>query len=180
MKSFGETKKGKDIQKNREEKGLTSAPAGKSSKGKSGAAGNEDSDTEGNDDEAAPDKVSAARAKLMGKAKAGAGKKKEEPPASSPEEKPRKGKQGRFWDGDGKYNEKIARELDFSKNKPGEEGDEDERFERERQTFLGDSGDEEEWKKGDDDVESLSSSSDEEDPKKAEKPGRVGGLFKTL
>ncbi|CAJ1404016.1 unnamed protein product [Effrenium voratum] len=94
MRSFENTKKGADVQKNREEKGL---PAKKS---KSGADGEKDDE----DEEDAAAKVAEARAKPS-KVKA----KDAEPP------KPKKGKEARHWDG-GKASKSLMQELDFSKN----------------------------------------------------------------
>jgi len=181
MRSFADTKKGQEVQKNKEEKGLP-ASQGKKKGGKSSAGNDEDDDDdEGGDDGEDVQKVADARAKLQGKAAKNGTKKKDEPPAAE-EKQPKKGKQGRFWDGEGKYNEKIANSLDFSKNKPGSADDDDAAFEAQKAVFLGDSGDEAEWKKQEDDVESLDSGSDgeEDEGKASEKPGRVGGLFKSL
>mmetsp|Transcript_28302 Transcript_28302/g.85311 ORF Transcript_28302/g.85311 Transcript_28302/m.85311 type:complete len:608 (-) Transcript_28302:88-1911(-) len=173
-------KRGQGSQGNRNAVDATKGAATSAkTKGQSGATGGGkgEDDSEGDDDDA-KDKLTEARAKLLGK-KNGAGKdkKKEEPPAVEA----KKGKQLRHWDGEGKVNKKLAEELDFSK-KVVQTGDSDAALEAQKATFLGDSDDEEQWAKADDEVESLSSGSDHEDEKKAAdgKPGRVGGLFKSL
>merc|ERR1719277_2221499 len=79
MRSFAETKKGQAVEKNKEEKGITTAPAKKKGKSGGGAGSDEDDDEEG-DDEDAQDKAAEARSKSAGKAKNGTAKdkKKEE------------------------------------------------------------------------------------------------------
>ncbi|CAL1162259.1 unnamed protein product [Cladocopium goreaui] len=158
MRSFADTKKGADVQKNREEKGLP-APA---KKGKSGGAdGDKDEDDE--EDDAA--KVAEARAKLTkAKGKKDGNSKEKDAEAS----KPKKGKEARHWDG-GKVSKSLMQELDFSKNKPDEAD-----LAAKQAEFLG-SGDDEDF---DAEVESLSSGSEAEEEKKDD--GRVGGLFKSL
>lgn len=158
MRSFADTKKGADVQKNREEKGLP-APA---KKGKSGGADGEKDEDDEEDDAA---KVAEARAKLAaGKTKG----KKDESKKDAEAPKPKKGKEARHWDG-GKASKSLMQELDFSKNKPDEAD-----FAAKQAEFLG-SGDEEDF---DAEVESLSSGSEAEEEKKDD--GRVGGLFKSL
>ncbi|CAK8989935.1 unnamed protein product [Durusdinium trenchii] len=152
MRSFEDTKKGADVQKNREEKGLP-APA------KKGKSGGTDGDKE-EDDEEEDAAVAEARAKLAG------GKSKAKKDAEAP--KPKKGKEARHWDG-GKVSKSLMEELDFSKNKPDEAD-----LAAKQAEFLG-SGDEEDFEA---EVESLSSGSDAEEEKKDD--GRVGGLFKSL
>jgi len=97
-------------------------------------------------------------------------------------EKTKKVKQARTWDGEGKYSKKIADELDFSKNKPRDESAA--ATAAQKASFVGDSEDEENWNKAEDEVESLSSGSESEAEEKKEavksKPGRVNSLFKTL
>lgn len=158
MRSFADTKKGADVQKNREEKGLPAA----AKKGKSGGAdGDKDEDDE--EDDAA--KVAEARAKLTkAKGKKDGNSKENDAEAS----KPKKGKEARHWDG-GKVSKSLMQELDFSKNKPDEAD-----LAAKQAEFLG-SGDDEDF---DAEVESLSSGSEAEEEKKDD--GRVGGLFKSL
>mmetsp|Transcript_98798 Transcript_98798/g.175947 ORF Transcript_98798/g.175947 Transcript_98798/m.175947 type:complete len:593 (-) Transcript_98798:131-1909(-) len=156
MRSFADTKKGADVQKNQQEKGI----AGPSKKSKGG----DDDDEEGDGD---ADKRKEARDKLTGKSKPA--KKKEVEPEP---EKPKKGKEARHWDGQA-ASKNAMKELDFSKGGPT---DEDADFTAKQAEFLG-SGDEVDMEA---EVESLSSGSDEEDSKKEEATGRVGGLFKKL
>lgn len=166
MRSFADTKKGLQVQKNAEEKGLSGGASGKKSKG-----GDEDDD---DDDEDADNSkaVSQAREKLLAKTKP-APKKKEAPVPAPSELDKKKGKEARHWVGE-KVSQSAMKELDFSKNKLGENDDAD--FAAKQAEFLG-SGDEE----VEAEVESLSSGSDnEEETKKEEKTGRVGGLFKAL
>ncbi|CAE7341436.1 SRPRA [Symbiodinium natans] len=161
MRSFADTKKGAEVQKTREEKGL---PATSSKKGKSGGADDKDEDDE---DDADASKVAEARGKLGAKSKA----KKEADPATA--EKPKKGKEARHWDG-GKVSKSLMQELDFSKNKPDDDAD----LAAKQAEFLG-SGDE----NFDAEVESLSSGSEDEAKDTGEQEqeqGRVGGLFKSL
>eukprot|EP00434_Breviolum_minutum_P024014 symbB.v1.2.021191.t1/scaffold1779.1/size154953/19 len=153
MRSFADTKKGADVQKNREEKGLP-APA---KKGKSGGAdGEKDEDDE--EDDAAKARAKLAAGKTKGK--------KDESKKDAEAPKLKKGKEARHWDG-GKASKSLMQELDFSKNKPDEAD-----FAAKQAEFLG-SGDEEDF-----DAESLSSGSEAEEEKKDD--GRVGGLFKSL
>lgn len=150
--------------------------------------GDDDEDGDGAKDAAAAAGVVDPRAKLLAKARNGTTPKKKEEPAAAAAEGAKKGKQSRHWDGEGKYNAKKAMDLDFSKNKPGsgEAGGDAAALSAMKTQFLGDSGDEEKWRKEDEDVESLSSDSAAEDDEKpavaaaTKKPGRVGGLFKSL
>lgn len=159
----------------------SSAPAAKGKEdGKSSDNDEEGDDGDGGDDEANRNKVSGARAKLMAKGKNGAASKKEAEPAKDEKTAKAKKKEMRTW-GEGKYSEKIASTLDRSKNKPGEPDDAANQAMREQ--FVGDSGDEEEWRKEDDAASLSSGVSDDEEDEQAEqkdKPGRVGGLFKSL
>lgn len=164
MRSFSDTKKGQQVQKNAEEKGLSGGASGKKSKG-----GDEDDDDEDADNSKA---VLQAREKLLAKTKPTPQKKEAPVPAPSELDK-KKGKEARHWVGE-KVSQSAMKELDFSKNKLGENDDAD--FAAKQAEFLG-SGDEE----VEAEVESLSSGSDnEEETKKEEKTGRVGGLFKAL
>jgi len=158
MRSFADTKKGAEVQKTREEKGLPPTLSA-SKKGKSGGADDED-----DEDDADAAKVAEARAKLGAKPKA----KKEAEPASA--EKPKKGKEARHWDG-GKVSKSLMQELDFSKNKPDNDAD----LAAKQAEFLG--SDDENF---DAEVESIKSSSGSEDEGKEDSEGRVGGLFKSL
>eukprot|EP00439_Symbiodinium_sp_Y106_P020396 s1474_g2.t1 len=153
MRSFADTKKGAEVQKTREEKGLPPTLSA-SKKGKSGGADDED------DADAA--KVAEARAKLGAKPKA----KKEAEPASA--EKPKKGKEARHWDG--------GKELDFSKNKPDNDAD----LAAKQAEFLG--SDDENFDAEVESIKSSSGSEDEgkEDGPSWDSEGRVGGLFKSL
>jgi len=190
MKSFGETKKGQEVLKSREEKGLPTHEA--KSKGGGGGGGDEEDDDggEGGEEDSAAAAREAARAKLKARAQRGsvkaAAKEKEEPPSAMTEEKSKKGKERRHWDGEGRVSSKAMQELDFSKAKPrpengGSGDDDDAALMKQKATFLGDSADEEEWQKEAEDVESLSSGDeDEEEKPEKEETGRVGGLFKTL
>jgi len=136
---------------------------------KGNAGGND-----GDEDEDAKRKVAEARAKML----AGKAPKKEPVKEEKDEKKSKKGKAMRLWDGaDGKYNEKIANQLDFSKNKPGT--DDAAALDSKQKEFLGDAGDEEAW--ANEEVESLpSDDDDEQEAVDNSKPGKVGGLFKTL
>lgn len=160
------------------------AEKGSTNQTKKGEKSGDDEDDEGGDDDGGNDaasksKVLDARAKLLAKGKSNGASSKKDAKEEN-EGKPKKGKQMRCWDTDGKYNEKIANALDFSKGKPGSD---DATLQAQKDTFIGDSGDEEQWAQ--EEVESLSSGSDNDDndadEKVAEgKPGRVGGLFKSL
>mmetsp|Transcript_43247 Transcript_43247/g.123280 ORF Transcript_43247/g.123280 Transcript_43247/m.123280 type:complete len:620 (-) Transcript_43247:94-1953(-) len=182
MRSFADTKKGKDVKKNQEEKGITTTSKKKVKGGKEekeNLSGNDDED-EDEDEAEAEDKPGAGsevRQRLAAKTKPGPPKKKEkeQDPAA---EKPKK-KEARQWEY-GKVNSSTMKNLDFSKNKSPD--DEDDFNAAKQKEFLG-SGDEGDKFMAEDDVQSLSSSSDgEEQAARAEpgKPGRVGGLFKTL
>mmetsp|Transcript_113810 Transcript_113810/g.317869 ORF Transcript_113810/g.317869 Transcript_113810/m.317869 type:complete len:597 (-) Transcript_113810:142-1932(-) len=156
-KSFTDAKKGTAAEKSREEKSLPGSSPENAKKGKSGEGGDDDDEAKGG----------------------GKGKNGKKEPA---EEKTKKVKQNRHWDGDGKFNKKLADELDFSKNKPN---DSKEALDAQKAAFLGDSDDEQQWAKAEDEVESLSSGSASEAEEEAkeevkQKPGRVNGLFKTL
>lgn len=160
LKPVVDNKKGKDGQNN----------TGEAIRSESGKSGN---DTGAGDDESAEDgdkKIKGARAAIQNRGK---GAKKEEPAKEA-----KKSKEKRTWGGEGKYNAKTVKELDFSKNKSG-----DEDFERQKAAFVGDANDDEEWKKSEDDVESLASSSEAENDENdgaTQKTGRLGGLFKSL
>lgn len=172
MKSFEDTKKGQEVQKQREERGITPAAPKKKSKGKEDKDGEDDDD---DDDDASPnaDAVTEARQKLLAKAKGGPKKKevKEEPV----EEKSKKGKEARQWDYS-KVSKSAMKDLDWSKT-----GEENADFAAKQAEFLG-SEDEEKFME-EAEVESLSEGSEQEtveDKKASQKPGRVGGLFKKL
>jgi len=177
MRSFSDTKKGKDAIKNAEEKGNT--PLDQKSKKKGGEDGEDsgDEDTAGS----ASDGLKPAAKKVPGKFVKKEKTKKEEPEG----DEKKKGKEARDWAGSAKISTSKMKELDFSKNKPGEDsaGD-DADLAAKRAEFLG-SGDEEDH--FNDDVESISSGSDDDAPAskaKAADPAkpttRMGGLFKNL
>mmetsp|Transcript_17488 Transcript_17488/g.52584 ORF Transcript_17488/g.52584 Transcript_17488/m.52584 type:complete len:589 (+) Transcript_17488:90-1856(+) len=117
MRSFAETKKGKEVEKNSDEKGIA-APKKKAKGGKD----NEDEDEDGDGGGSA-------------KAKAKAAGKKEES---------KKGKEARHWEG-GKVTNKDMDALDFSKNK--EVGEEGEGVERAKAEFLPSSKDADDFMK---------------------------------
>lgn len=172
MKTFEDTKKGQEVQKQREERGITPAAPKKKSKGKEDKDGEDDDD---DDDDASPtaDAVTEARQKLLAKAKGGPKKKevKEEPV----EEKSKKGKEARQWDYS-KVSKSAMKDLDWSKT-----GEENADFAAKQAEFLG-SEDEDKFME-EAEVESLSEGSEPEtveDKKASQKPGRVGGLFKKL
>mmetsp|Transcript_20036 Transcript_20036/g.51226 ORF Transcript_20036/g.51226 Transcript_20036/m.51226 type:complete len:596 (-) Transcript_20036:118-1905(-) len=156
MRSFADTKKGKEVVKSNDEKGISNAPK---KKVKGGKDGEEDEDDDGDGGGAA----------AKGKA---ASKKEEEPPKD-----PKKGKEARHWEG-GKVSKKDEAALDFSKLKEQEPD-----VERSKAEFLP-TGDEAQEFMNDAEVASLSSGDEaEEEEAEAEaedKTGRVGGLFKSL
>lgn len=186
MRSFADTKKGQDVAKNKDEKGLP-ATAKKNGKkdDKNNDNENEDGDSDGDDEDenGAAKNLPDARQKLLAKGKTGNTKKKEADTvdAEKAPEKPKK-KEARQWEG-GKVTSKSMKELDFSKA-PGE--DDHAAFRAKQEEFLGGSGDEAGFMA--EDNRSLSSGSDGENDDDAEdaastgadKPGRVGGLFKTM
>jgi len=188
MRSFADTKKGKEVAKNNKEKGLPAATK-KNDKKDGNTNDNEDengdSDGDDEDENGAAKILPDARQKLLAKAKGGSTKKKEADPADADKapEKPKK-KEARQWEG-GKVDSKSIQALDFSKAKT-EDGNDDAGLLAKREEFLGGSGDEAGFMA--EDLRSLSSGSDgdnDDDSGDAEitetdKKGRVGGLFKTL
>lgn len=127
------------------------------------------------DDEAA--KVAKDRAERLAKSGSSA---KKEAANEEKDDKKKKGKSMRLWDGaESKYNEKIANQLDFSKNKPG--SDDAAALDGKTKEFLGDAGDEEAW--ANEEVESIPTDDEESEEEKAvdtSKPGKAAGLFKSL
>lgn len=177
MKSFAETKKGMEAQKNKQEKGI--AEPKRKAKGRSDEA---DGDEEEEEEEGGGGDKSAgetADAKQRPMAKGGPPSKQKDAATSVDAEKPKKGKEARHWDG-GKVTKHSMDALDFSKNKDLKDQADTDRMKAE---FL---GDDEENFMNEDEVESLASQSEDEDEaqgsgeNKISKPGRVGGLFKTL
>lgn len=175
MRSFADTKKGHDVAKNKEEKGLPVKNGKKD--GKKTANENEDGDSDGDDEDENVD------AKLPAKSKSGSTKKKEVDVADAekPPQKTKK-KEARQWE-HGKVDSKSMKALDFSKAKTDD--DDDAAFRAKQEEFLGGSGDEAGFMAEDD--RSLSSGSDGENDESEDaagaqddKPGRVGGLFKNL
>lgn len=172
--TFAETKKGQEVLKKHEERGGNSAPAKNKDKSK------ENGDDEDDDDGAKGDAVAEARKKMLAKAK-GAPKKKEVKEEAPVEEKGKKAKEARFWEG-GKVSSTLLKELDRSKTKEDDADHDDAAFKAKQAEFLG-SDEEDKFMK--DEVESLSSDSEHEKEEEvkdvqAADPGRVGGLFKLL
>jgi len=185
MRSFADTKKGQGVVKNKEEKGLPVAAKKNGKKDdKKNDNENEDGDSDGDDEDDTVD-AKDARQKLLAKAKSGSTKKKEADVADVEKapEKTRK-KEARQWEG-GKVDSKSMKALDFSKAKT-EDDDDNAAFRAKQEEFLGGSGDEAGFMA--EDIQSLSSGSEHEDDDdsedaasaQADKPGRVGGLFKNL
>jgi len=178
MRSFADTKKGQEVQKNKEERGIATNSKKKTKGAKESAEGNDEEDDEDGDgepQEGADEAVTEARQRLLAKAKNGAKKKDaKEPPQDPAPEKPKK-KEARQWDF-GKVSKSAMTQLDFSKRSSDRDDDAD--FREKQKEFLG-SGDEADFMA--DDNRSLSSSSDDEVAAKPEaKQGRVSGIFKTL
>jgi len=181
MKTFEQTKKGAQVKKNQEEQGVKSSIPKKKSKGSKDGKENEEDDDE-DDDEGTDDKADAtaeARKKLLDKAKAKNGKKKDDKEKEEPTEtdKKKKGKEARHWEG-GKVTKTLMQELDFSK--PRNE-DDDRDLAAAKATYL----DDEEDEAVPSEVSSIADEDEDSEPEEASdkvesKPGRVGGLFKTL
>jgi len=182
MRTFADTKKGKDVQKNKEEKGISGAVKKKSKGGKEEKENASDNDDEDEDEDGAPSDGAegGAAAAAAARAKGGPRKKEREKEALEPApEKASKKKEARQWEY-GKVNSSAMKNLDFSKKAAGDR-DDDADFRAKQKEFLG-SGDEADFM-AEDDARSLSSDSDEEGPPgkaEAEKSGRVGGIFKSL
>jgi signal recognition particle receptor subunit alpha len=170
MRSFADTKKGQEVAKTREEKGI-SAPK-KKTKG-----GNDEDDDE-DDGGSPPEDAAGSGPRSQAKAK-GAPASKKKDAADVDSEKPKKGKEARKWD-NSKVTAKDMDALDFSKNKDMKDSAEADRMKAE---FIGDGEDE---FMNEDDIESLDDESDdgndaaEASSKDSGKPGRMGGLFKSL
>jgi len=187
MRSFADTKKGQSVQKNKEEKGISTISKRKSRSGKDekeNISGNDDEDDDDDgepSDGAAPEAPAEARQKQLAKAKGGP-KKKEAPKEAPQEPAPeKKKKEARQWEGGGKVSSSAMKNLDFSKKVAGDQ-DDDADFRAKQKEFLG-SGDEADFMAEDD--RSLSSGSDEEEEQpvsktETAKSGRVSGIFKNL
>lgn len=159
MRSFEDTKKGKMVAKDKDDKG-----DGKKAPKKKGAKDEDDDDDEDGDAEDDADSDGAKGPKK----KAGPGKftPKKKTPAKEDEQPQKKGKEARQWDGKSKVSKQDADALDFSKNKDAASG-----VDKAREQFLG-SDDEVD---DEPDIDSLSEG--EEDPKDKAKPM---GLFKSM
>lgn len=185
MRSFADTKKGQEVQKNKEEKGISST-AKRKSKGAKDEKENISGEDEDDDDDGETDGTGAAiaesRQKLMAKAKGGPKKKdgKDVPQEPCPEKTTKK-KEARQWDYSGKVSNSAMKTLDFSKKGGDADGDAD--LAAKQKEFLGSGDDEADFMAEDD--RSLSSGSEEEEDQavakqETGKSGRAGSIFKTL
>eukprot|EP00928_Gymnodinium_smaydae_P061657 TRINITY_DN45691_c0_g1_i1.p1 TRINITY_DN45691_c0_g1~~TRINITY_DN45691_c0_g1_i1.p1 ORF type:complete len:634 (+),score=211.44 TRINITY_DN45691_c0_g1_i1:69-1904(+) len=166
MKSFAETKKGQEVAKNKEDKGIPSKAKVKNGKDKG------DDDEGGEDEEeaeAAPEKQPKKPAPFQKKQKAA---KEDDGEATGG----KKGKEARHWDGE-KASKALMKDLDFSKKTTAEDDDED--FRKKKEEFLGEDPD---GFMNEEEIESLASESEDEaaDAGAAKETGKVGGLFKSL
>jgi len=171
MRSFADTKKGQEVSKSKDEKGLI-AP-----KKKTKGGNDEDDEDDGDNDGGSPAEDAAGSGpKSQAKAR-GAPAAKKKDAADVDAEKPKKGKEARTWDG-APVTKKSMDALDFSKNKDMKETAEADRMKAE---FIGDGEDE---FLNEDDIESLESDDGEDaaeaNSRDAGKPGRMGGLYKSL
>ncbi|CAK0838540.1 unnamed protein product [Prorocentrum cordatum] len=172
MRSFSDTKKGQEVAKVREEKGLSAGAPKKKTKG-----GNDEDDDEDDGDN---EDAAGSGPRPQAKAKGVPAFKKKDAAADVDPEKPKKGKEARKWS-DSKVTKESMDSLDFSKNKDMKESAEADRMKAE---FIGDGEDD---FMNEDDIESLDDGSDdgedaaEANGKDSGKPaGRMDGLFKSL
>jgi len=173
MRSFADTKKGQEVVKSKAQ-GL-SAPKKKKTKG----GNDEDDDEDGDNDGGSPaEDAEGSGPRSQAKTK-GAPASKKKDAADVDSEKPKKGKEARKWD-NSKVTAKDMDALDFSANKEMKGTAEADRM---KADFIGDGEDE---FLNEDDIESLDDDSDdgedaaEANSKDSGKPGRMGGLYKSL
>lgn len=157
MRSFSDTKKGKEVEKNKA--GDKKAPK---KKGAKGGDGEDDDDEEDAEDGADSDGVKPAAKKTPGKF---VPKKKKD--GEEEDGKKKKGKEARQWDGATKVSKNAAEALDFSKNK-----DMAGSVDKDREQFLG-----EDNEMSEPEIDSLSEGEDDD---KDKDKGKSGGLFKSM